>query len=64
MQFTRNLGSPDRIARFVVGAVLILGAISGTIGFWGWIGAILLATAFMNFCPIYRVFGIKTCQDC
>ena len=60
----RNLGNLDRIARFAIGALLIVLALTGTIGVWGWVGAILLATAFMNFCPIYRVFGLKTCTDC
>jgi hypothetical protein len=61
---TRNLASWDRIARFVIGALLVIGALTGTIGIWGWIGAILLATAGMKFCPIYKVFGMKTCTDC
>lgn len=60
----RNLGTLDRLARFAVGALLIVLALTGTIGVWGWIGAILVATAFMNFCPIYRIVGLKTCQDC
>jgi len=64
MQITRNLGQFDRIARFVVGAALVVLALMGTIGVWGYIGAIFVATAFMNFCPIYRVLGIKTCSDC
>ncbi|WP_147124248.1 YgaP family membrane protein [Shimia ponticola] len=61
---SRNLANWDRIARFALGALLVLGAISGTIGAWGWIGVILLATGFMNFCPLYRIVGFKTCQDC
>lgn len=61
---TRNLGQIDRIARFALGALLVLLAIMGTVGAWGYIGVILLGTAFINFCPIYRVLGIKTCQDC
>lgn len=64
MEFARNLGSLDRILRFVVGALLVILAITGTIGVWGWIGLVLLATAFLNFCPIYRVLGVKTCSDC
>lgn len=60
----RNLGTIDRIARLAVGALLIILAATGTIGVWGWVGAVLVATAFMNFCPIYRVLGLKTCQDC
>lgn len=60
----RNLGQLDRIARFGVGALLVLLAAIGTIGIWGYIGIILLGTGFVNFCPIYRIFGLKTCQDC
>ncbi|MEO9821940.1 MAG: DUF2892 domain-containing protein [Paracoccaceae bacterium] len=61
---TRNLANWDRIARFVLGALLILLAVTGSIGVWGYIGAIFVGTAFVSFCPIYRIFGLKTCQDC
>jgi len=61
---TRSLAQYDRIARFIIGALLIVLALTGTIGIWGYVGVILVATGFMNFCPIYRIFGFKTCQDC
>ena len=61
---TRNLGQLDRIARLVVGALLVLLALTGTIGIWGYLGLVLVGTAFVNFCPIYKVLGLKTCQDC
>lgn len=61
---TRNLANWDRIARLIIGALLIVLAVTGTIGVWGYLGVILVGTAFVNFCPIYRVLGIKTCQDC
>jgi len=64
MNMSRNLASWDRTARVVLGALLVLGSISGTIGVWGWIGVILLATAGMNFCPLYKIVGVKTCTDC
>ena len=64
MTFAKNMGGTDRIARLIIGALLVVLAITGTIGVWGWIGIILVVTAFINFCPIYRVFGIKTCKDC
>lgn len=64
MEINRNLASWDRIARFVLGGLLVLAVLTGTIGAWGWLGVILIATASMNFCPIYRVFGFKTCTDC
>lgn len=63
MNLTKNMGSADRWARLAIGALLIILAITGTIGIWGWIGIILVGTAFMNFCPIYRVLGIKTNKD-
>lgn len=60
----RNLANWDRMARFVLGAVLVLMAISGTVGIWGYLGAILIGTAAVSFCPLYRIVGLKTCQDC
>jgi O-antigen ligase len=64
MKLTRNLGNLDRILRFAVGALLVVLTLMGTIGIWGWLGAILIVTAFLNFCPIYRILGLKTCSDC
>ncbi|PTX54476.1 Protein of unknown function (DUF2892) [Litoreibacter ponti] len=61
---TRNLGQFDRIARLILGAVLIALALMGTIGIWGYLGLIFVGTAVVNFCPIYRILGLKTCQDC
>ena len=61
---TRNLASWDRMARLVLGALLIVLALTGTIGAWGYLGAIFVGTAFVSFCPVYRIFGLKTCQDC
>lgn len=63
-QMTRNLATWDRIARFVLGALLVVGALTGTLGIWGWVGVVLLATAGLNFCPAYKIFGFKTCTDC
>jgi len=61
-----NLGSLDRIIRAVVGVAALLGAFaigSGSIAFvlLMVVGAILLVTAAVGFCPLYRVFGISTC---
>lgn len=60
MQFTTNVGTVDRLVRLIVGAALIVLAITGTIGIWGWLGAILVGTAFMKFCPIYGITGLST----
>jgi len=55
-----NVGGIDKMARIVVGAVLILLALTGTIGVWGWIGILPLATGLFNFCPAWKLLGIDT----
>jgi len=55
------MGTPDRIARFAIGALLIVLTLTGTIGVWGWIGIVPIATAALNFCPAYTLLGINTC---
>lgn len=56
-----NVGSTDRALRIIVGLVLIGLAASGTIGLWGWIGIVPLATGIFKFCPAYAIFGLSTC---
>ena len=58
----QNAGSLDRILRIVAGLVLIGLAATGTVGVWGWIGVVPLATGLFNFCPLYRLVGINTCK--
>ncbi|MGY4878722.1 DUF2892 domain-containing protein [Vreelandella aquamarina] len=57
-----NVGGFDKVARIVVGALLIILALTGTIGVWGWIGVVPLATGLMNSCPVYSLLGISTCK--
>lgn len=56
-----NVGGIDRILRIVVGLVLIGLTFTGTIGAWGWIGVVPLATGAMGFCALYPLLGINTC---
>jgi hypothetical protein len=56
-----NVGGIDRVARIVLGLALIALTLTGTIGVWGWIGVVLVATAAMGFCPVYTVLGFNTC---
>lgn len=64
----KNLGSPDKMVRYALAVILAIVAYmyAGTLGIWLWvvIGAavIMAGTALMNFCPIYAIFGIKTCK--
>lgn len=56
-----NMGGIDRGLRIVVGVVLIALALAGTIGAWGWIGLVPLATGIIGYCPVYAPFGFNTC---
>lgn len=56
-----NVGGIDRLLRIVIGVALIALAITGTIGAWGWIGIVPLATGLFRSCPLYSLFGISTC---
>ncbi|RTR07173.1 YgaP family membrane protein [Halomonas nitroreducens] len=58
-----NVGRIDKIARILIGALLIVLALTGTIGAWGWIGVIPLATGLLNTCPLYALLGISTCKN-
>jgi hypothetical protein len=57
-----NVGGLDRIARIVLGLVLVGLAVSGAVGAWGYIGLVLLATGAIGWCPAYLPFGLSTCR--
>jgi hypothetical protein len=59
--FKTNVGGMDRILRIAVGVILIALTLMGTIGAWGWIGLVPLATGFMRSCPLYSILGMNTC---
>jgi hypothetical protein len=55
-----NVGGVDRFLRMAVGLVLIGLTLAGTIGAWGWIGVVPLATGLFKICPAYSILGINT----
>lgn len=57
-----NVGNMDRVLRAGVGIALIGLTLTGTIGAWGWIGVVPLATALVGFCPAYSLLGLNTCS--
>lgn len=66
-----NIGTLDRALRTVLGAALLVMAFGGvlpalSVGAPKWIagaaGLILLATAALRLCPLYAIFGIRTCK--
>ena len=64
----RNVGTMDRAARAFIGILALLGAF--VLGwFSGWmvwaaaaVGVIMLGTAAVGFCPLYRLAGVNTCR--
>jgi hypothetical protein len=58
-----NVGGIDRIARIIVGIILIGWVAFASGPMWAWIGVIPLATGLFRFCPAYTIFGIKTCKS-
>lgn len=57
-----NVGGIDRAIRILVGLVLIALAATNTVGWWGWLGLIPLATGVFRFCPAYPILGINSCK--
>ncbi|MDO8606237.1 MAG: DUF2892 domain-containing protein [Phaeospirillum sp.] len=58
----KNVGGIDRIARIVIGLVLIVLAATHVIPPWGWLGVIPLLTAAIGWCPAYTLFGFNSCK--
>ena len=61
-----NIGMLDRVARVVIGLVMIayaipLGFAPSSWNWLGWIGVIPIVTAIFGFCPLYTVLGLSTC---
>lgn len=65
---SRNVGTADRALRALIGILALAGAFA--LGwFSGWmvwaaaaVGVIMLGTAAVGFCPLYRLVGINTCK--
>ncbi len=57
----KNVGSKDKIIRYIGAAICALLAI--TVNWLFWIPAVLLAaTAAFGFCGLYKLLGINTCK--
>lgn len=59
------MGGIDRIIRIIIAAVAaylyFTETLTGTAGLvFLIVGGVLLATSFINFCPLYTIFGIST----
>ena len=59
----KNEGKSDRILRIVLGVFLLVLVFFGPKTAWGYIGVIPLITGLWGFCPIYKIFKIKTYSE-
>ena len=60
---TKNIGNIERVVRIVGGLVLIALTATSTVGVWGWLGLVPLATGLVGWCPPYSLLGINTCKN-
>jgi hypothetical protein len=58
----KNVGLIDRVLRVIVGLGLLSLCVVGPQTPWGLVGLVPLLTAFVGFCPAYRLIGIRTCS--
>lgn len=58
--FTSNINSIDRVLRLIIGISLLALVFWGPKTYWGYLGIILIVTAFINFCPLYKLIGVST----
>jgi len=61
----KNTNGVDRIVRVIIAIVAVVGAAAigfGSIGAWILlvVAGIMLVTAAVGFCPLYRIFGLST----
>lgn len=56
----QNEGSIDRVARVLLGSVLLSLVFFGPHTWLGLLGIVPLLTGIVGFCPLYRVFGLST----
>ena len=60
----KNVGKIDKVIRFIVGLSLLslLYFMNGNLKYLGLIGLVPILTATVSYCPLYSIFGIKTCK--
>ncbi|MEM6712442.1 MAG: DUF2892 domain-containing protein [Pseudomonadota bacterium] len=65
---TKNVGSIDRGLRILLALGLVIAAFTVPAvqgGVLQWVALIAAAvfafTSFISFCPLYRIFGMRTC---
>lgn len=68
---TANVGTLDRVARAILGIILVLAPFVSGMTFFAnpaWttvsvlVGLVMLGTSAFKFCPAYRLLGMRTCK--
>ena len=62
----KNMGTADKIIRLIIAAIIVTlyftEMITGTVAIVLLVlSGIFVLTSFFSFCPLYTLFGIKTC---
>lgn len=55
-----NVGNTDRIARVILGLVILSLAFIGPRTPWGYLGLVLIFTGLIRWCPAYLPFGFSS----
>ncbi|MEX1212475.1 MAG: DUF2892 domain-containing protein [Balneolaceae bacterium] len=56
------MGTMDSLIRVIIGAVILIAGVLYE-SWWGMIGLVPLLTGAVSWCPLYSVFGIRTCRN-
>jgi hypothetical protein len=64
----KNMGKTDKLIRIIialiVGVLIYTEVLQGTMAIIGLVvSAIFVLTSLISFCPLYSIFGIKTCKN-
>ena len=64
----KNLGTPDRVIRILLAAVLAFvyfgGWVTGTAGMLLLaVGIVLVLTSVVSFCPLYKILGLSSARN-
>lgn len=68
MKIKKNVGTTDKIVRYVISVLMVIGGVffletnlALSIGLFVF-AVVLTITALVSFCGLYTVFGVSTCK--
>ena len=59
--FPRNEHAVERALRVALGIALLTLTVAGPKTPWGFVGIVPLVTGLVGSCPVYTLFGFRTC---